>query len=260
MVLRNDDPSLNPSEIWELYGSGRVITHAPEYDDHISTAFNRLSGCAALSAGRVPDPENFSRDTGTEGYIDINHLPIKYPYQDEYRIPKALAPLYRNTLRAIFEDQYARNPEAAFAKSAVLYITRTHLQKNAYQRTSEWHRDGPVSASRFIHPLIPVSTDIPAHIYVVSDSTPTEVQSRPVHNGDDMFGDINKEKPVQENAVRQLEPYEIGLMNSYVWHRGTRAAQNGLRTFMAVMFLPHKPMETAIRQGAFQRRDSKLEF
>lgn len=262
MIVRNDDFRLGPSEIWTPCGSGRVTAHAPEYDEHISTAFNQMSGCAALSAGRVPDPENFSRNTGTEDYIDINRLVIKFPYQDEYRIPKFLAPMYGKTLRAIFEDQYARNAEAACAKSALLYVTRTYLQKGQYQRIPDWHRDETRSVSRSVNPLIPLSTKIPPHIYTVSDSTPTQVQSRPVHNGDELFGDdaSDKEKPVRENAVRLLKPYEIGLMNSYVWHRGTRAAQDGVRTFLSVMFLPHKPMENAIRQGAYQEKGYKPEL
>lgn len=252
MALKNNHLQLEKAEIWTPSSAGAVIPHSEYFEeDTLKDHFHR-SGCAALGVGSVPDPALFSEDRLIEGYVEIERLPIKQAGSDEYRIPAELS-RYANTIKAIAEDQHARSLAATF-KHAVLYVTRNYVHRNSFQRTPNWHCDDANTVRRFIPDSDNFAPQIPAHIYVVSDCVPTRVQSAPVHNAYTLFGHPQGNQSEQMEKSRLLKPYEIGLLNNYVWHRGTLAETGALRNFLSIMYVPGKAVEEGVPSGRFRRQ------
>lgn len=258
MPLTRQDLRLKNAEIWTPSGAGQVSKHHEAYNEQsIRDHFHR-AGCPALSIGRVPNPGAFSIDGLIEGYIDVYRLPIKNAGSNEYRIPAELA-RYADTVKLIAEDQHARSPAALF-KHAVLYVTRSFVPRNSFQRTPSWHCDDGESIGARLQCDKPVSLNVPVHVYVASDIIPTQVQNQPVSNAYSLFGHPHGNQAEQQRASRLLDPYEIVLMNNYVWRRGTLAAEGTMRNFLSVMYLPTAELEQGISRGLFrpQTRDFEL--
>ena len=252
MALKNNDLQLEKAEIWVPSGAGPVVPHPDAFEEETLKDHFRRSGCAALGVGYVPDPALFSEDRLVEGYIDIERLPIKRAGSDQYVIPAELS-RYANTIKAIAEDQHARSLAATF-KHAVLYVTRNYVRQNSFQRTPSWHCDDADIVSSFIHDSGDYAPEIPAHIYVVSDIVPTRVQAAPAHNAYSLFGHPHGSQAEQAEKSRLLQPYEIGLLNNYVWHRGTLAETGTLRNFLSVMYVPGKAVGEGVSGGRFRRQ------
>lgn len=259
-VLSNANARLTESYVREVFGIGRIVDHPPEYDDHKTLDHLLETGTRSVYVGDVPDPEVFSSSLPKEFFkgADISGLTIKNPGSDEYRIPREIGHLGK-TIQAIMEDQFARCP-LAFYKHAILFFSRSNLEAGDVQRTPNWHRDNPGASCSLTNHFGMVSRNIPAQIYIVSDRAPTMVQSEPLKNRFDMFSGHDKELPVREGVVRQLRPYEIALMNSYVWHRGMPADNAGERSFVAVAFVPIQPMENIIPRVAPPKIGPGLQF
>lgn len=250
MPLSNNHIRFENAEIWTPSGARSVRGHHEAYDEHRLCDHFHRAGCPAISVGRVPNPESYSIDGMTEGYIDVYRLPIKTAGSNEYRIPAELA-RYADTVKLIAEDQHARSPAALF-KHAVLYVTRSFVPRNSFQRTPSWHRDDGESVGARLQCDKPVSLNVPVHVYVASDIVPTQVQSQPVGNAYSLFGHPHGNQAEQQQSSRLLDPYEIVLMNNYVWHRGTLAAEGTMRNFLSVMYLPTEAVEQGIAKGHFR--------
>ena len=239
-----------PDRMLEFHAAANrtINDHIPEYDDHFFSSSFMEAGTRALSAGTVPDPERFS--TGLDSVYDMANVagyPIKHARSHEYRLPLQLKHL-QQTVSQIMDDQFSRCP-LAYYKHAILFYSHSVLKKSDVQRTPNWHRDSPKSSRDALKYYGVVSDDIPAHIYITSDCAPTTVQAKPLTNRFNMFSGADPELPVREGMVRQMEPYEISLINSAVWHRGMPMTKDGLRNFLAVMFVPTVMLEEALCQG-----------
>lgn len=251
MALQNDHLKLDQAEIWTPSGNAVIRPHSEAYEEHFLADHFRYAGCPYVRVGAVPDPALFSQDTLIEGYINIDRLSIKRPGSNEYTIPAELS-RYANTIKAIAEDQHARSLAATF-KHAVLYVTRSYVHPSGFQRTPNWHRDDGDTISRLIPDGQNYAADVPAHIYIVSDVIRTQVQNKTAHDSGELFGHPHGNAVEQAETSTLLDPYEIGLMNNYVWHRGTRAEQGALRNFLSIMYLPGKEVAQGITHGAFRR-------
>ncbi len=252
MALKNQDLRLENAEIWTPSGAGAVVPHSEFFEDDFLKDHFRHSGCAALGVGYVPDRDLFTQDNFTEGYVEIERLPIKRAGSNEYTIPAELS-RYANTIKAIAEDQHSRSLAATF-KHAVLYVTRNYVSQNSFQRTPAWHCDDADTVSCFIPDHDNYAADVPAHIYVVADHVPTQVQNAPAHNAYSLFGHPQGHQGQQAEKSRVLQPYEIGLLNNYVWHRGTLAETGTLRNFLSIMYVPGKAVAEGVTNGRFRRQ------
>jgi hypothetical protein len=206
-----------------------------------------LSGSRPAHVGYAPRPAGGLAEKF--GDVQIHGLLIKAAGQDEFQIPREIGKVYGSAIKAMAEDQYARSPYATL-KHALLIITRSTLFANSYQRTGgEWHADDMSEMKRQLSGYATVTDKIPAHTYLVSDFAPTMVQSEPVENAYHLFYDQRDVTQRMQNSIRTLDPYEIVLMNDYVWHRAQRAPENGVRNFVIVMFVPTQTMEKLIPCG-----------
>lgn len=251
MVLKNHNLRLENAEIWTPSGNGPFVPHSDSFEEDFLKDHFRHAGCAAIEAGFVPDPDRFTADNLTEGYIEIERLPIKRAGSNAYTIPAELA-RYAGTIKAIAEDQHSRSLAATF-KHAVLYVTRNYVHQNTFQRTPSWHCDNADTVSCFIPDGDNYAADVPAHIYLVADAVPTQVQNAPVHNAYSLFGHPHGHQGQQAEKSRVLQPYEIGLLNNYVWHRGTLAETGILRNFLSIMYVPGAAVAEGVTKGRFRR-------
>lgn len=258
MPLLAQDLRLENAEIWTPSGAGQVREHHESYDEQTIRDHFHRAGCPALSVGHIPNPVAYSGGGLSAGTIDVSRLPIKNAGSNQYRLPAELA-RYADTIKRIAEDQHARSKAALF-KYAVLYVTRSFVSRNSFQRTPSWHCDDGESVASRIQCDKPASLNVPVHVYVASDVVPTQVQNQPVSNAYSLFGHPHGSLAEQKQASRLLDPYEIVLMNNYVWHRGTFAAQGTMRNFLSVMYLPTAELEQGISRGLFrpQTRDFEL--
>jgi hypothetical protein len=259
VALRKEDIHWDKAEIWTPDTLPVAIPdHPEEFDEHVLRDHFTRAGCAGVSIGHVPNPQDFSNNILTDGYADIYRMPIKNAGSNEYRIPAELA-RYAGAIKLIANDQHARSP-AARHKHAVLYVTRNHVSKNSFQRTPNWHCDDGESIAVRFQPENPVATNIPVHVYIASDCITTQVQSKPVANAYSLFGHAHGSVAEQNQCSRKLDPYEIALINNYVWHRGTLAEEASMRNFISVMYLPTVAIEKDIQSGAYAPKPRGLEF
>ena len=256
MILKNGD--LRLSEAYNFVAvpaKGSLVPHSPVLDEHIIREDWKRSGQGGMVIASIADPENFSRDTMTEEYIDIHALPIKQAGNDEYRIPCEIDHLYSGAIHQIFADQYARSP-AARDKKAILYAQRSYVQSGMSQRTPGWHRDRAETINAGNDGFIRPSLRIPLHTYIVSDFATACVQAVPVNNAADVFpAEGTTDEPLKSGAAVKLEPHQIALFNDYAWHKGGKAPkqQGGLRNFLCIVFVSTEPMENAIARGLYRR-------
>ncbi len=236
---------IEPGEtlVLEPLAARNITDHLPEYDDHILSDELLKTGIRSVRVGDVPDPGVFS-STLSEVFFkgaNITALPIKPFGSNECRIPKELSHL-KKTIQFIMDDQFTRCPMAHY-KQALLFFSRSLVLEGEIQRTPGWHRD----SARIESSSDLTSRNIPAHIYIVSDHAPTMIQEKPLKDRFNMFAKAMAQDPAHAGVVRQLKPYEIALMNNYVWHRAMPATHPGWRSFIAVMFAPSRNMELALR-------------
>ena len=259
MALRKEDINWDKAEIWTPQARSVAIPdHSEEFDEHTLRDHFTRAGCSGLRIGYIPNPEEFSNNILTDGYADIYRMPIKDAGSNEYRLPAELA-RYADTIKLIAEDQHARSPAAQY-KHAVLYVTRNYVPRNSFQRTPSWHCDGGESVAVRFNSDKPVAPNVPVHVYIASDCITTQVQSKPVANAFSLFGHPHGSVAEQDRCSRKLDPYEITLMNNYVWHRGTRAEEGAMRNFISVMYLPTATIENGLQKGLFAPKARGLEF
>jgi hypothetical protein len=250
MPLNNQHIRMDDCEIWTPERKIIVVNNRPEFLDHfmadkelVSADNPIVTGCAPIIAGHVPDPENYSQHI--DEYFNLRALPLKKAGEDIFRIPNQLAPLYGNTIKAMAEKEYARSQFATF-KHAFLFLSRSYVHASASQRDSFWHQDN----SEVIKAMLgnKISLKIPAHSYLTSDFSPTQLQSRPIPNATEIFTKAAR-ADVAEGLTFRLTPYQIALMNDYVWHRGMKSETGGMRSFVNVMFLADKEVEDMLARA-----------
>lgn len=223
-------PDFNRASEWVPTRMKRLDQLPAAYADYADTAGLEQMGCGALTIGTVPDPEVFSGPAPQEEFV-IDFTMIKRARDEVYYIPREFAQ-YENTIRAVAEDQDVRSTNS-FNKFAFLFLHRSVVQAGHHQRNSDWHRDAlPDNIARYYM----CGNDEPCNIYMVSDTSPTVVQSEPVKKAQAVFKNGLPEEAAAHS--RQLDPYEIALINDYVYHRGVLVKEACLRTFMVVMYAP----------------------
>ncbi len=237
-MIQRITPDFNNASEWVPTGMKRLDQLPSAYADHADKKLLDKTGYGALTIGHVPDPEAFSSDAINQEFA-INFTMIKRARSEDYHVPKIFSQ-YEKTIKLIAEDQDVRSTNS-FNKYAFLFLQRSFVKAGAYQRNDNWHRDNlPHDISR--HYMC--GNDDPCSIYLVSDKVPTIVQSKPVDNAYGIFkqhgGSI-----VTDPHTRQLAPYEIVLMNEYVYHRGEYSKEACMRNFMVVLYAP---LDTKPRQ------------
>ncbi|MGZ9097792.1 MAG: hypothetical protein ACXW30_05805 [Micavibrio sp.] len=218
----------NKAAEWVPNGCAILTDRPAAFGDHPDIA--RLSdfGCGALSIGMVPDPEKFSSpEPDVEFAADFTM--IKQAGSDVYHLPRAFAN-YEKTLMTIAEDQDVRS-ENARNKYAFVFLQRSFVRAGQFQRNDNWHRD---SMPRDITSQYKCGKDAPCSIYLVSDIVPTVVQTEGVEKASALFQFGTEDKIAPHS--RALKPYEIALMNQYVFHRGDLAKADCMRNFLVVMY------------------------
>lgn len=230
-MVQRITPNFNAASEWVPSGTKRLDQLPAAYADHADKALLDRTGHGALRIGHVPDPDIFSSDSPNEEFI-IDFTLIKRAREAVYHVPQQFAQ-YENTIKVIAEDQEVRSTNA-FNKYAFLFLQRSFVKAGHFQRNDNWHRDHlPQNISQYYG----CGNNDPCSIYLVADKVPTVVQDKPVENAHGIFkqhgGSI-----VTDPYTRQLDPYEIALMNEYVYHRGTVTQDACMRTFMVMIYAP----------------------
>ena len=227
------------------------------YVDHPFSPMLTDRGCGAMHAGYVPDPENFSCEMKADKSPDLwvwAH-PIKYAGSDQYILPDSAQggiSFAHRTIQAIATDQHARSPYAT-DKHAVLFLVRKSIEAGQSLIGAKWHIDSTHASGLVKHfnrmsDFSPVTTEVPVQTYITSDHVPSTVQMRPTERIEIFHenGCVTDSPLRVPGLVRDLERYEIGLINQYVWHRGNVATEPGVRTFLAVMYIPTETVLDAL--------------
>jgi len=227
-MMRRATIDFNKAAKWVPSGCAILTDRPVAFGDCPDIARLSEFGCGALSIGMVPDPEKFSsREPDVEFVADFTM--IKQAGSEVYHLPRAFSN-YEKTLMAIAEDQDARS-ENALNKYAFVFLQRSFVRAGQFQRNDNWHRD---SMPRDIITQYRCGKDAPCSIYLVSDIVPTIVQTESVEKASAFF-QYGAEEQIAPHS-RALKPYEIALMNEYVFHRGDLAKQDCLRNFLVVMY------------------------
>jgi hypothetical protein len=152
----------------------------------------------------------------------------------------------------IAEDQEARSSVSRL-KYAFAMLHRCHVGAKQFQRTDRWHRDTlpPAIINHYR-----CTDKIPVQIYLTSDVVPTVVQSEGVAKAGSVFE--RSGSPQAAKHSRQLDPYEIVLMNDYVYHRGAVAEQDSMRNFLVVLYAARQDIETILGKKSGWRDMFKL--
>lgn len=227
-MIRRMRIDFNKAAQWVPTGRAILADRPASFSDHPDIARLSRNGCGALSIGTVPDPEKFSsREPDEEFAVDFTL--IKLAGSDVYHLPPALDN-YEKTIMTIAEDQAARS-QKAHNKYAFVFLQRSFVKAGQFQRNDNWHRDSlPLSIS-LQHKC---GKDEPCSIYLVSDIVPTIMQAGEVEKAESLFR-YGAEDQITPHA-RALKPYEIALMNEYVFHRGDLAKADCMRNFLVVMY------------------------
>lgn len=230
-MVQKITPDFNGASEFVPAGNKR-LEHLPAcFADYADMAVMEKTGCGAVTIGTVPDPENFSSGVGDEPVL-TDFIRIKRAGSGTYHIPRLFTP-YEKTIEIIAEDQAVRSPNV-FNKHAFLLIHRSLVRTGHFQRNDDWHCDTlPESLAR----QYDCNRNGPHHFYLVSDRVPTVVQSRAVENARNIFK-CHGGAEITAPHSRQLDPYEIILMNDYVYHRGVVAKEPCMRNFMVMMYAP----------------------
>lgn len=243
-MVRRITVDYNNAARWVPTG-GAILTDRPDaMSDRPDLTRLSEEGCGALTIGTVPDPEKFSsREPDIEFAVDFTM--IKRAGDDTYYFPRAFEN-YEKTLMLIAEDQAARS-ESARDKFAFVFLQRSFVKAGQFQRNDDWHRD---SIPYDIATQHKCGHDAPCSIYLVSDIVPTVVQDKSVEKAKMIFK-FGTEVQAASHS-RALKPYEIALMNEFVYHRGDHAKQGCMRNFLAVMYARRDREQPSGWRGLFR--------
>lgn len=207
--------------------SGEKRTFVPDdilLDTKLTAAQGYLeTGAPSFSAGKVPDPENFSQFSGK---IRFAGKCIKMPGSFEHTIPASCAHLM-GALKTIIDFEAAYSPYFE-DKMGLLTVRQFRLGKGRRQNDVEWHRDR--GGRLFDEEPAYEMTD---HIYIASDVSPARVQMRAMTDAFNRLADGQAGEGVD---YRQADPYEIILMSNYCLHAPGRMEKKGVRTFVQLIY------------------------
>lgn len=168
------------------------------------------------------------------GVPRVLDMPIKFPDNTEYRLPRALAQL-APTLQRVIDVEHAVNPEHA-EYHAYLTVDQGWVEPDSLHREAPCHVDG-FQGARW-HPRC-----LTNHSYTVSDVLPTAyyVQSFDFTGLDERVHDYFWEMNAQVADTRGAHawwpaPGEVTLMDCYCVHRGVEASRRTFRTWMRLSF------------------------
>jgi hypothetical protein len=174
--------------------------------------------------------EQFCRD----GVPRVLDMPIKFPDNPEYRLPRALAQ-FAPVIQKIINFEHRVNPEH-HDYFAYLTIDQRTVAAETLQREAPCHVDG-FQGARW-QPKCRTN-----HSYTVSDVLPTAYYVQPfdfaqldeaVH---DFFWEMNAQVALSNEAHRwQPRPAELTMMDCYCVHRGVEAEAETRRTWLRLSF------------------------
>ncbi len=161
-------------------------------------------------------------------------MPIKFPDNPEYRLPRALAQ-FAPTIQRIIDAEHAINPHHA-DYHAYLTIDQGIVEPAQLHREAPCHVDG-FQGARW-HPRCHTN-----HSYTVSDVLPTAYYIQPFdltaldETKHDFFWEMNAQVADTDEAHRwQPAPAEITVMDCYCVHRGVEASTRTHRTWLRLSF------------------------
>lgn len=235
MLTRRLSVDFKNAAQWVPPGTHQIANDHPDHRDDSDLKRLDRDGCGALTIGHVPDPGLYSADH-PDGEFVTDFTMIKRSGDDEYHIPE----IFKNHAGAIMtiaEDQEARS-KISRLKYAFAMIHRKQVNAGQFHRNDNWHRDTmPFDIKRNYM----CSDKLPCQIYLTSDVIPTMVQTQGVPDAARIF----KRGQDAETAphARQLKPYEIALINDYVYHRGVVAEESAMRSFLVVLYAARQDVE-----------------
>jgi hypothetical protein len=250
MMSRRIRVDFNNAAEWVPPGTHQIANDHPDHRDDSDMKRLDREGCGALTIGHVPDPARFSADH-PEGEFVTDFTLIKRSGDDVYHIPE----IFKNHMGAIMtiaEDQEARS-KLSRLKYAFAMLHRRHVPAGQFHRNDNWHRDTMPGEIRRNYQC---ADRVPCQIYLTSDVFPTVVQTEPVADAAYLFR-RDRAAEVAPHS-RQLKPYEITLMNDYVYHRGVIAEEPAMRNFLVVMYASRKEVETLLGKKTGWRDMFKL--
>lgn len=238
MLSRRISVDFKNAAEWVPPGTHQIANDHPDHRDDSDLKRLDANGCGALTIGAVPDPSRFSADH-PDGEFVVDFTMIKRSGDDVYHVPEVFKN-YMGAIMTIAEDQEARS-KVSRLKYAFAFLHRRHVPAGQFHRNDNWHRDTMPFEIRRNY----MCTDrLPCQIYLTSDAIPTMVQSEPVEEASRVFR-RDRAKEVEPHT-RQLKPYEIALMNDYVYHRGVVADEPVMRNFLVVLYASRKEIEPLV--------------
>ncbi len=201
----------------------------------IGTTFDRarfLEPARPVSLGTL-SKEELARFTSWDD-IRVLDMPIKFPDNDEVRLPKTLAQ-FGEVIQRIIDVEHAVNPEHR-DYFAYLTVDQRIVRQETLQREAPCHVDG-FQGARW-NPKVRTN-----HTYTVSDVLPTAYYLQPfdlsaldeaVH---DFFWEMNAQVADTQEAHRfQPGEAEITMMDCYCVHRGVESKVEQPRTWLRLSF------------------------
>ena len=200
---------------------------------------NTGQGC--LTIGTVPDPAAFSAWPAGFMKSHFTVVPVKAPGSDEYRLPDELKAA-EQTIRLIAAFEHAHNPDA----SKCLAVVQLRKIRNFVKGTGgTWHLDftrqryGAANDEYAVERFPKVD-----HLYLAADRQPTIVtrgtNREPLFAAEGVRSTFNA-AALERDAV-QLAPYQIGLLNSYGWHKAPALDRGQKRTFLLMTYREPKDL------------------
>lgn len=238
MLSRRISVDFKNAAEWISPGTHKIANDHPDHRDDSDLKRLDRDGCGALSVGYVPDPQQFSGDHPGGDFV-TDFTMIKRSGEDTYHIPE----IFKNHTGAIVtiaQDQAARSP-VAHLKYAFAMIHRGQVKPGHFHRNDNWHRD---TMPREIRNNYNCTDRLPCQIYLTSDVIPTMVQTEPVTEAARVFRRDHAAEVAHHS--RQLKPYEIALINDYVFHRGVIADQDVMRNFLVILYASRTELETMV--------------
>jgi hypothetical protein len=161
-------------------------------------------------------------------------MPIKFPDDPQYRLPRALAQ-FAPTIQRIVDVEHRINPHHA-DYHAYLTIDQGVVEPAQLHREAPCHVDG-FQGARW-HPRCHTN-----HSYTVSDVLPTAYYVQPFdltaldETKHDFFWEMNAQVADTDEAHRwQPAPAELTVMDCYCVHRGVEATERTPRTWLRLSF------------------------
>jgi hypothetical protein len=163
--------------------------------------------------------------------LRVLDMPIKFPYQADYRLPQELDQ-FDEVLAKMISYEHRINPSVN-QYFAYLTVDQMSVAEGNYQRVPGLHCDGFQGAR--VYDKKPCSRS-----YIVYDLTPPIFYPQSFNTNhlnektDNFF--LSFDEQADEEAAITFDPYQILLMNAYTVHAASKAEHNQYRTFVRLSY------------------------